>query len=56
VEEIALEAARLKAAGVNMVVPLHCTGARAENVFRQVFGSCCLLPQEGQEITLYRRS
>ena len=52
VEEIGLEAARLKAAGVDMVVPLHCTGARAEKVFKQVFGSGCLLAREGQEITL----
>jgi 7,8-dihydropterin-6-yl-methyl-4-(beta-D-ribofuranosyl)aminobenzene 5'-phosphate synthase len=52
VEEIGLEAARLKAAGVNKVVPLHCTGARAEKVFRQVFGAGCILAREGQEIRL----
>jgi 7,8-dihydropterin-6-yl-methyl-4-(beta-D-ribofuranosyl)aminobenzene 5'-phosphate synthase len=52
VEDIGIEATRLKAAGVDMVVPLHCTGARAEKVFKQVFGAGCLLIQEGQEITL----
>ena len=52
VEEIGLEAARLKAAGVDMVAPLHCTGVRAEEVFRQVFGSGCRSLREGQEITL----
>lgn len=52
VEEIGLEAARLKAAGVEMVVPLHCTGARAEKVFGQVFATGCLFLREGQEIRL----
>ncbi len=51
-EDIALKAARLKAAGINMVVPLHCTGAKAKKVFQQVFGSGCLVLREGQEIKL----
>ncbi len=42
----------LKDAGVDMVGPLHCTGARAEKVFRQSFGKGCLLLREGQEISL----
>ncbi len=52
VQEISLEADRLKAAGVEMVVPLHCTGAQAEKVFGQVFATGCLLAREGQEIRL----
>lgn len=52
VEEIGLEAARLKVAGVEMVVPLHCTGARAGKVFGQVFATGCLFLREGQEIRL----
>lgn len=51
-EEIGVEAARLQAAGVDMVVPLHCTGARAEKIFQQVFGSGLILLREGQEIEL----
>ncbi len=51
-EDISLEVARLKAAGVDMVAPLHCTGAKAEKVFKQAFGSGCLLLREGQEMVL----
>jgi len=51
IEDISVKAARLKAAGVKIVVPLHCTGARARKIFRQAFGSSCLFIREGQEIT-----
>ncbi len=49
-EDISVEAARLKAAGVEIVVPLHCTGRRAEQVFRHVFGAGCLSMREGQDM------
>jgi 7,8-dihydropterin-6-yl-methyl-4-(beta-D-ribofuranosyl)aminobenzene 5'-phosphate synthase len=52
VEDIGIEAMRLKAAGVDTVVPLHCTGGEAAKVFRQVFGVSCFLMREGQEIDL----
>ncbi len=42
----------LRGAGVDMVAPLHCTGSRAEKVFKQSFGSGCFLVREGQEIKL----
>jgi len=50
-EDIGMEAARLKTAGVQMAVPLHCTGSKASKIFQQVFGPGCLLLQEGQEIS-----
>jgi 7,8-dihydropterin-6-yl-methyl-4-(beta-D-ribofuranosyl)aminobenzene 5'-phosphate synthase len=50
--DINVEAMRLKATGVDMVAPLHCTGAKAENIFLQVFGSSCFLLREGQEMDL----
>lgn len=51
-EGINIEAKRLKDAGVNMVVPLHCTGARAEKIFKQVFGSGYFLIREGHGVGL----
>ena len=49
-EDISIKAARIKAAGITKVFPLHCTGARAERVFEQAFGAGCCLLREGQEI------
>ena len=49
VADITMEVTRLKAAGVRMVTPLHCTGARAVHVFRRAFGDGCQCLREGQE-------
>jgi 7,8-dihydropterin-6-yl-methyl-4-(beta-D-ribofuranosyl)aminobenzene 5'-phosphate synthase len=38
--------------GVHRIAPIHCTGARAVNIIKRLFGSGCLLIREGQEITL----
>ncbi len=51
-EDIGAVADGLKGSGVEMVSPLHCTGAKAEKVFKQVFGAGCVLLREGQEIKL----
>jgi len=48
-KDINVEVNRLREAGIELVMPLHCTGARAVKVFQQVFGSGCVLLREGQE-------
>ncbi len=51
-EDINNVAKRLKDAGVKMVVPLHCTGAKAQEIFQQLFGESCLVLREGQELII----
>ena len=48
-EGINIEVANLKEEGVNMVMPLHCTGARAQKIFQQAFGLGYVSIREGQE-------
>ena len=50
--DVRLCANTLKEEGVGMVVPLHCTGWRAERIFKDVYreGFVCL--REGQTLSL----
>ncbi len=51
-QEISSVVDGLKGAGVEMVAPLHFTGARAEKIFRQSFRNGYFLLREGKEIRL----
>jgi 7,8-dihydropterin-6-yl-methyl-4-(beta-D-ribofuranosyl)aminobenzene 5'-phosphate synthase len=42
----------LKNEGVKMVAPTHCTGWRAERIFKHVFGNGFLSSREGQTLSL----
>lgn len=44
--------AELQALGVKKVAPLHCTGASAVRLFRQVYGKRCLDMKEGTVLNL----
>lgn len=39
--------------GIDIVVPLHCTGMRAIAAMREALGSVCILPEAGKEIEVY---
>lgn len=43
----------LKGQGVDLVLPLHCTGMRAIAAMREALGSACILPEAGKEIQVY---
>jgi len=45
-------AAALKALGVRGVMPLHCTGKRAADIFRRVYGDECIMSGEGRAVEL----
>lgn len=51
-EEIYACANALKNEGVEMVAPTHCTGWRAERIFKKVFGKGFVPSREGQTIPL----
>ncbi len=43
----------LKEQGIDLVLPLHCTGMRAIAAMREALGSACILPEAGKEIQVY---
>jgi len=43
---------KLKALGVGQVIPFHCTGRIAQELFKKEFGSDCIIPLEGQAIEI----
>lgn len=43
----------LKGQGIDLVLPLHCTGMRAIAAMREALGSACILPEAGKEIQVY---
>ena len=43
----------LKKQGIDLVVPLHCTGMRAIAAMREELGSACILPEVGRVIQVY---
>jgi 7,8-dihydropterin-6-yl-methyl-4-(beta-D-ribofuranosyl)aminobenzene 5'-phosphate synthase len=43
---------KLKALGVSQVIPFHCTGRIAQELFKKEFGSDCIIPLEGQAIEI----
>lgn len=43
---------KLKKLGVRQVIPLHCTGKRAQNMFRKAYGKDCIVSGEGQAIEI----
>ncbi|MDD3183052.1 MAG: MBL fold metallo-hydrolase [Alphaproteobacteria bacterium] len=51
-EEIYACANALKNEGIRMVSPTHCTGMRAERIFRNVFGKGFVCSREGQTLSL----
>lgn len=51
-EEAGTVARQLKAKGLSLVVPTHCTGLRAERIFRKTFGTGFLQAREGRVVCL----
>lgn len=51
-DEICLCAKALQKEGVQMVAPTHCTGERAEKIFKDVFGQDFIDLREGQTLSL----
>lgn len=43
---------QLKGLGVRRVMPLHCTGRRAQKLFGKEYGSECVIPAEGEAVEL----
>ena len=43
---------KLKELGVYQVIPFHCTGRIAQELFKKDFGSDCVIPREGQAIEI----
>jgi len=43
---------KLKALGVSQVIPFHCTGRIAQELFNKEFGRDCIIPTEGQDIDI----
>ena len=46
-------AVKLKESGVGLVAPTHCSGARAEKIFKEIFGSGYISSREGESISLH---
>ena len=43
---------KLKTLGVNQVIPFHCTGKIAQELFNKEFKRDCIIPKEGQVIEI----
>jgi len=43
---------RMRGLGVRLVMPLHCTGRVAQDLFSEEFKSDCIIPVEGQTIEI----
>lgn len=52
IEESCKIVSKLKELGVCQVIPFHCTGRIAQELFKKEFGSDCVIPREGQLIEI----